>query len=182
MSDAWKNRIVGYGNEPAGSFRANEKNWRIHPITQKEALSGVLAEVGWVQDVMVNVRSGEEWPEGERNVQTLIDGHLRVSLALSRDENEPVPVKFVDLTPLEEAEVLATLDPIAAMANADRGNLEALIQEVQSGDPGVQAMLADLAEREGIVPPNIEFKEYDESVADDVEYIECPECGHKWPK
>lgn len=27
-----------------------------------------------------------------------------------------------------------------------------------------------------------EFKEYDESVADDVEYIECPNCGHKFPK
>jgi len=30
--------------------------------------------------------------------------------------------------------------------------------------------------------PDAEFKEYDESVADDVEYITCPECGHKWPK
>ena len=27
-----------------------------------------------------------------------------------------------------------------------------------------------------------EFPEYDESVADEVEYLECPECGHKWPK
>lgn len=27
-----------------------------------------------------------------------------------------------------------------------------------------------------------EFKEYDESIADDVEFIECPNCGHKWPK
>ena len=27
-----------------------------------------------------------------------------------------------------------------------------------------------------------EFKEYDESIADEVEYNECPECGHKWPK
>ena len=27
-----------------------------------------------------------------------------------------------------------------------------------------------------------EFKEYDESIADEVEYHECPECGHKWPK
>ena len=26
------------------------------------------------------------------------------------------------------------------------------------------------------------WKEYDESAADDVEYHECPECGHKWPK
>ena len=27
-----------------------------------------------------------------------------------------------------------------------------------------------------------EFQEYDESVADDVECLTCPECGHKWPK
>lgn len=30
--------------------------------------------------------------------------------------------------------------------------------------------------------PEVDFKEYDESVADEVEYLECPECGHKWPK
>lgn len=27
-----------------------------------------------------------------------------------------------------------------------------------------------------------DFEEYDESVADDVEMIECPECGHHFPK
>ena len=27
-----------------------------------------------------------------------------------------------------------------------------------------------------------EFDEYDESVADDVEMIECPNCGHHFPK
>jgi len=27
-----------------------------------------------------------------------------------------------------------------------------------------------------------DFKEYDESVADDVEMIECPKCGHRFPK
>jgi len=27
-----------------------------------------------------------------------------------------------------------------------------------------------------------EFAEYDESVAEDVEMIECPECGHRFPK
>jgi hypothetical protein len=30
--------------------------------------------------------------------------------------------------------------------------------------------------------PDIEFKEYDESTADDVEMCECPECGHRFPK
>lgn len=31
-------------------------------------------------------------------------------------------------------------------------------------------------------PGDIEFPEYDETVANDVEYLECPKCGHKWPK
>lgn len=29
---------------------------------------------------------------------------------------------------------------------------------------------------------SIEFKEFDESAADDVKYCECPKCGHKFPK
>ena len=29
---------------------------------------------------------------------------------------------------------------------------------------------------------HVQFQEYDESIADEVEYIECPKCGHKWPK
>jgi ParB-like chromosome segregation protein Spo0J len=32
------------------------------------------------------------------------------------------------------------------------------------------------------VIPDVEFKEYDESVEKEVEYLECPECHHKWPK
>jgi len=31
-------------------------------------------------------------------------------------------------------------------------------------------------------PPPDEWREYDESAADDVQFHECPECGHKWPK
>ena len=34
----------------------------------------------------------------------------------------------------------------------------------------------------GFDPDSVEFPEYDESVADEVEYLECPECGHRWPK
>lgn len=30
--------------------------------------------------------------------------------------------------------------------------------------------------------PDVDFKQYDESVADDVAYCTCPNCGHKFPK
>jgi hypothetical protein len=55
---AWRNRIIGYGLEEATQLLANPKNWRIHPGEQQQALGGVLAQVGWVQNVVVNQRTG----------------------------------------------------------------------------------------------------------------------------
>lgn len=50
-----------------------------------------------------------------RQTGLVVDGHARAALAISR--NEPsVPVLYVDLSPEGEAVVLATLDPIGAMA------------------------------------------------------------------
>ena len=40
---------------------------------------------------------------------------------------------------------------------------------------------AELAQLMGEVP-DVAFKEYDESAADDVKYCECPKCGHKFPR
>ena len=37
------------------------------------------------------------------------------------------------------------------------------------------------AEELGIIS-GIDFKEYDEDIENEVEYLTCPECGHKWAK
>lgn len=58
MSESWRNRIVGHGDEAPDRLLANPRNWRIHPKSQQDALAGVLSEVGWVQDVIFNRRSG----------------------------------------------------------------------------------------------------------------------------
>lgn len=42
--------------------------------------------------------------------------------------------------------------------------------------------LSDLGQQWADDVPDVQFKEYDESVEDEVEYLTCPECGHKWPK
>lgn len=154
----WKNRIVGYGVVPASSFLANEGNWRIHPRNQQEGMKGALDTVGWVQDVIVNKRTSEEWG-ADRGVETLVDGHLRVTLALREGDDTPVPVKYVDLTPAEEAQVLASLDPLAAMAATDKAKLDELMRQVQSDDERVQAMMAEIAEKEGLEYGKLEPKE-----------------------
>lgn len=133
-----KNRIVGSGMLSPKEIKANAKNWRKHPKTQRDALDGVLKEVGWVQEVIINKITG-----------CLVDGHLRVSLALERKERE-IPVKYVELTESEEALVLATIDPVAAMAETDALALDALLRDVSTGEAAVQQMLADLTEKAGM--------------------------------
>ncbi len=46
---AWRNRIVGAGEEAPDQLLANPGNWRVHPKAQQDALAGALDEVGWVQ-------------------------------------------------------------------------------------------------------------------------------------
>lgn len=132
----FKNRIIGTAELNPLEVKANAKNWRKHPKSQKDALEGVLNEVGWVQDVIYNKRTNR-----------LVDGHLRVSLAIERGE-QLVPVKFVDLSEEEEALVLATIDPISAMAEADPLALDALLRDVKTSDAAVQSLLSDLYEKE----------------------------------
>jgi DNA modification methylase len=129
----WRNRITGSGQETPDQLLANPANWRIHPKAQQAALAGALDQVGWVQQVLVNQRSG-----------FVVDGHARVALALSRGEAS-VPVLYVDLAPEEEALVLATLDPIGAMAGRDDEKLRTLLAEVTVDDAGLAALLSDLA-------------------------------------
>lgn len=139
QSAPWKNRIVGHGEQAAGQFIANPLNWRIHPKAQREALTGVLSEVGWVQSVIVNRTTGN-----------VVDGHARIEEALKLGDETPVPFIEVELSEEEEQKILLTIDPISAMAAADKQNLDALLQDVSTASAGVQSMLAELAEKNGL--------------------------------
>jgi DNA modification methylase len=134
----FKNRIIGYGEEPIDQILFNPANWRIHPKSQQDALTGVLEEVGWVQNVIVNKRTGH-----------LVDGHLRVQLADKAGE-KTVPVTYVDLSESEEMTVLATIDPIAAMAATDKEKLDDVLRQVHADDARIQKAIADLAANEGL--------------------------------
>lgn len=138
VTTAWRNRIIGHGTEEPSQLLAHPSNWRLHPKNQQDALSGVLNEIGWIQSVIVNQRTG-----------FVIDGHLRVALAISHREPE-IPVVYVDLSDEEEALALASIDPISAMAATDKELLDNLLRDVSSADAGVQQMLSDLAEKNGL--------------------------------
>lgn len=157
------------GTEAPDQLVANPRNWRTHPGPQRDALRGSLDSVGWVQQVMVNRVTGH-----------VVDGHARVEEALSRGE-PTVPVLYVELTEEEEALVLATLDPIGAMAQSDRERLAQLLHDIDTDSTALQAMLAGLAEREGIIPPDFQPVGIDEQGRlDQKAAVICPSCGHEF--
>lgn len=82
-----------------------------------------------------------------RTTGLLVDGHLRVKLAVKRGENS-IPVSYVELTEAEEEMVLATLDPIVGMARADREKQEEINERVREGVGGERAALRALLEAE----------------------------------
>lgn len=129
----WRNRIVGQGEADAETLMPNPLNWRTHPALQRAALAGVLSEVGWVQQVVVNRTTGR-----------LIDGHLRVDMA--RGKGEKVPYVEVELSEAEEELILATLDPLAALATTDQDALNALLAKLSPDDESVASLLAKLGD------------------------------------
>ena len=162
-----RNRITGLRMVRASELRPNPRNWRKHPQAQQDALRGVLAEIGYADALIAR-----ELPDGSLE---LVDGHLRAETTPDTE----VPVLVTDLDEHEAAKVLATLDPLAAMAEADPAALDALLRDVQTSSEAVATMLEGLAEGAGIVPADSpdDFTEVDENI--DTEH-ECPKCGYKW--
>jgi uncharacterized protein YihD (DUF1040 family) len=143
--DSWRNRVVGFIEKPANQFTANALNFRRHPNNQRDAFRGLVSEIGFAGAVLENLTTGN-----------LIDGHLRIEEALSIDENQLIPCVQVELTEAEEKLLLASYDPISAMATVDKEVLDTLLREVSTGDAAVQEMLSKLAEDSGLIPKDNE--------------------------
>ncbi len=130
----WRNRITGLIYlENADEIAAHQQNWRTHDEAQRAALRGLLAQVG-----IVGAALGY-YSEALGGRRRLIDGHLR-----QEEICQGLPVLMTDLNDQEAALVLATLDPIGAMAGADAQKLNDLLQETQTSDEALANMLRDL--------------------------------------
>lgn len=92
---------------------------------------------------MADAVLARELPDGSL---MLIDGHLRAETAA----DAPVPVLVLDVTEAEADKILATLDPLSAMANSDAVKLDELLRNVDTGSEALQKMLAEVAEEAGL--------------------------------
>lgn len=140
----WKNRIIRQETVPISDIVPNAKNWRKHPQKQQKHVKGSLDNIGWFRSVLVNLRTSDEWEVPHRNKKTVIDGHLRLDLALRNGEDK-IPVEYVDLTPDEEKIALASIDPLTAMAETDEKMFEDLMISIDTEVPEIQDLLSDIS-------------------------------------
>ncbi len=158
-----RDRIKELRRVRAGDLIPNPRNWRSHPQAQQDALRGILAEVGYADALLVR-----ETDDG----LVLIDGHLRAEIT----PDQEVPVLVLDVTEAEAAKLLAVIDPLAGMAEADDEALEKLLAGIETENEGLQAMLA---EEHGVeeVPAFEPTDESDQGQLDEKAPVKCPSCG-----
>jgi len=128
-----RDRIKDFRRVRADSLRPHPRNWRTHPRAQQDAMRGVLAEIGYA-DALV----ARELADGSLE---LLDGHLRAELT----PEQMVPVLVVDVSEKEALKLLATLDPLAAMAETEAEVLRGLVDDVETDNEAVRALLDSLA-------------------------------------
>src|SRR5438477_8835640 len=106
-----RDRIVNLERVRAADLKPNPKNWRRHPGPQRAALRALLADIGYA-DALLARRTADGSLE-------LVDGHLRRSLT----PEALVPVLVLDLDEAEADLLLATLGPLASLAEPDPRSL-----------------------------------------------------------
>jgi hypothetical protein len=121
----------------AADLRPNPRNWRTHPPAQRDALQGILAEVGYAGALLAR-----ELSDGSLE---LIDGHLRAETT----PDMAVPVLVLDVNEEEAAKILATHDPLAGMAGVDSQAIASLLDDVKFESAALEDMLKRLAPLDG---------------------------------
>jgi len=132
-----RDRIVELVRVRAGELEDHPSNWRRHPERQRAALRAVLREVGYADALLAR-------RDGGRLI--LIDGHLRKSLG----PDQIVPVLVLDVDEREADVLLATLDPLAALAEIDPEALSELLGSVQTSSAAVTELLDGLRRAGGL--------------------------------
>lgn len=127
-----RDRIKEFRRVPASQLLRNEANWRRHPVEQRDAFQAVIREIGFAGACVAYER--------EDGSLELIDGHMRADVA----GEEVVPVLVLDVTADEANTLLATFDPIGAMAVTDSAAQRQLLDRIDAEEAGLRKLLEEI--------------------------------------
>lgn len=148
---------------PLHEIKTYENNPREHPVRQLEAIVNSIRRFGFRGSILLD----------KNNV--IIAGHARYEAAAAAGLAE-IPCEYADDLTDEEINAYRILDnKIAGMSYDDVDKLYAELQKL----PDFDFSTFNVEFNASNVP---DFKEHDETAANDVKMIECPSCGHEFAK
>ena len=135
-----------------------------------DAMSGLRASIrqfGLVDPIILNTTTGN-----------VVGGHQRIKAAIAEGLKKGLVVR-IEADSTEEKALNVALNNPKIQGEFDYLKLEPIMLELKEGLGDL--VLEELKMNELISPIPQDLKEYDESIADDVKKIKCPECGYEFP-
>ena len=131
----YQSRIVDLVWVDPKELKPHPNNWRVHTDEQKQAFREAAGKIGIIDPPKRSINSGY-----------LIDGHLRVEIAVE-DGIEQIQVIDVDLDWETELKSIASHDTIGGMAEPNAERLQALHEATDwSESPSIKAAFDRLLE------------------------------------
>jgi ParB-like chromosome segregation protein Spo0J len=162
--------------DPLESLKPDPRNARTHSQDNLDLITGSLREVGAARSIVID--EDNVILAGNATVQAAKAAGLTNVQVIDGDGETVIAVRRSGLSP-EQKRRLALFDNRAAeLADWDREMLRSLAADTDLagifGEDDLSALLGEV--------PQIDFPEYDESAAEEVAHVTCPECGHTFPR
>jgi len=141
-----------------------------------------LAEFGDISGIVWNKRTGN-LVCGHQRLEALKRGHpgLVVAKGALQVDGMAFPIRVVDWPIAREKAANVSANNPYISGGFTQAELDEIVAELDGTD------LADLVKPLRLdelirLPDGADGVEVDETIADEVQFVECPECGHKFPK
>ena len=156
------------------------RNANRHTQRGMQALERSLDADGWIGAITV-AADGETFDGSARVEKTAENGMLDNPIVVETDGRRPVVVVRTDIPSAADPRGAAGLAANRVASLNLEWEPDVLAEVARDVDISPLFYPDELAEL-SLPAPDVEFKEYDESVENDVTYCTCPNCGHKFPQ
>jgi hypothetical protein len=168
----------------APEIKPQFRNANRHTQRGMAALEKSIATDGWIGAITV-AADWETFDGSARVEKTAENGMLDEAIVVDSDGSKPIIVRRVDIPSATDPRakrlgVAANRIPLLNF-DTDPGVLAGIAAEVDLSGLYFPDELALALEAAGTELIDVEFKEYDESVENEVKYCACPACGHRFP-
>ena len=172
--------MSGNGSDPQhiGDLTPDNENARLHSPRNIGMVVDALGQVGAARSIVIDENGVVLAGNGVLEAAALAG--IEAVQVVDADGETIVAVRRTGLT-AEQKKKLAYFDNRATdLSSFDPEQIVADMEaDFDFSDLFRDDELAEIVA--GLDLPQ-EWPAYDESIADEVEYHECPDCGHKWPK